>query len=477
MSPITLLDDMYFKEVNQKMNNNEKNWYYYAITAGKDFTQYFKVEDYIVGDFVIKDDVLIKYRGNNDTVQIPSNIRIIGYEAFSGAKKVRKIIGTPNVRTIACFAFYDSSLINFDNFHNLEEIGEGAFAYCSQLKVFNVPSNVLEIGQEAFLNCQSLKKITFNNTLRSINCKAFKNCYSLNNIELPLSVEEIGPGAFMRCESLQSIKLPNNLVRLGARAFSYCAALEYVEIGEKLSEIGAGDSSTYDSISDFSGGYSSPFCNCISIKKIIVSPRNRILTCDGVKLTLKDEVKIPCWSYFNQGFPSQDGSVSDGCYDMILPKGEIIAYCTNEAEKLLQNSIKSYICSLSNDNEYETIDLGCIMLIPCIINAKSKATITVNMKEKVITYKSSEKINLVSVPEDVYNNLNIELSGTGFEFRRINCIFWCLYKQCKFQEENLLDQLKKLLKDLESDIVKKCIGEYLKKCESMNQHKNNPKEE
>lgn len=82
--------------------------------------------------------------------------------------------------------------------------------------------NVNEIGEGAFTNCVNLKKISIGLTCKKIGIKAFEGCNNLNEVQLDpdSQLEEIGNSAFKGCQSLGSFLFNLNLKRIGANAFA-----------------------------------------------------------------------------------------------------------------------------------------------------------------------------------------------------------------------------------------------------------------
>ena len=98
-------------------------------------------------DFVVDEDTLEKYAGDELIVEIPENVKSIGYCAFSGNDNVTEII---------------------------------------------VPETVTKIGYCAFSSCTSLKKVTIKGRVTSIAERAFLNCTALTEIKIPDSDNSMG---------------------------------------------------------------------------------------------------------------------------------------------------------------------------------------------------------------------------------------------------------------------------------------------
>ena len=122
-------------------------------------------------DFLIQDDVLIGYFGDETDVHIPENVSEIGSYAFKN-RKIRSV---------------------------------------------SFPDSVLRIDNSAFHNCTSLTgPLALPNQLTSIGERAFQNCTSLQGpLVIPDLVEKIGTYAFNYCSAMNGrIVLPENLTAL-----------------------------------------------------------------------------------------------------------------------------------------------------------------------------------------------------------------------------------------------------------------------
>ena len=76
--------------------------------------------------------------------------------------------------------------------HKVRYISESAFAgFSSSVKKVIIPSSVREIGDDAFADCSQLKTVVLSEGLRTIGYGAFRNCSSLKKITLPESLEKI----------------------------------------------------------------------------------------------------------------------------------------------------------------------------------------------------------------------------------------------------------------------------------------------
>ena len=119
------------------------------------------------------------------TIEIPNNIKEIGWGAFSCCEGLIKV-------TIP---------------ESIKKISADMFEQCSKLKSIEIPDSVTEIQQSAFFNCSRLEKITIGNGVTSIGSMVFQGCKKLKEITIPHSVKNIGGSLFDdRCKLLQKIQ-------------------------------------------------------------------------------------------------------------------------------------------------------------------------------------------------------------------------------------------------------------------------------
>ena len=110
----------------------------------------------------IYSNVFSDFEFNNDkliTLIIPSTIIKIHDNAFSNCNFIEKVV--------------------FDSASKLEEINEGVFSYCTNLKEIVFPTTLKKIEKDSFLECKSLTKIILPKTIKFISALAFYKCENL----------------------------------------------------------------------------------------------------------------------------------------------------------------------------------------------------------------------------------------------------------------------------------------------------------
>ncbi len=217
---------------------------------------------------------LLKYKGKETEIVIPSEIFVlgkkrpvtsIGYEAFYNCSSLKSVVIPNSVTSIEDRAFEDcSTLTSVVIPDSVTSIGEYAFYRCSSLTGIEIPNSVKSIGESSFSNCSSLTSVVIPDSVTSIGEYAFYRCSSLTDIEIPNSVTSIGKSAFRDCRSLQSITVPfvgngNDETHFGYifGASDYFDNDDYVPTSLKLVTITGGDS-----IGNFA------FCGCGSLTSI-----------------------------------------------------------------------------------------------------------------------------------------------------------------------------------------------------------------
>lgn len=124
-------------------------------------------------------------------------------------------------------------------FTGLTSIGEGAFAYCSNLTSVNIPNSVKTLGNSVFQNCSNLASVTIPNSVTEIGTLAFYYCEALSSVAIPNSMTAIGTKAFTHCFGLTSITIPNSVTSIGDYAFDRCQNLTSITIPNSVTSIGS----------------------------------------------------------------------------------------------------------------------------------------------------------------------------------------------------------------------------------------------
>lgn len=116
-------------------------------------------------DFIINNNILKEYRGNERIISIPDG-----------------------VTQIAPYAFCKNTTLNSVSF----------------------PASTWRICSAAFSGCNNLEKVILPDNIRTIEDWAFENCFSLKEVSVPSSLEHIGKKAFSGCSYIRINRIVND---------------------------------------------------------------------------------------------------------------------------------------------------------------------------------------------------------------------------------------------------------------------------
>ncbi len=169
-------------------------------------------------DFVIKDGVLVGYKGTATYVEIPENVYYIGDSAFEGNTNVQTVMLNDNVKFIGNKAFYNcTGLKALGGASDVSSVG--AFAldgtpYFNSLKGEFVNLNGVLIKYNG-----TSSSVTIPNGIKSVAPYVFYNNTTITNLSFTGDTFDIGEGAFYGCTSLQYVTIPKSITSIGANAF------------------------------------------------------------------------------------------------------------------------------------------------------------------------------------------------------------------------------------------------------------------
>lgn len=337
-----------------------------------------------------------------ENITLPSTLEKIGEGAFYGCASLVSIDIPTKVTEIEDNTFTNCFSLESVAIHDkVIAIGNMAFSN-SGLTFVSVPSSVTTVGEHAFFNCESLKTVKLRNNLPEVPVSLFAGCVSLESIEVASPFIKVNDGAFRGCFKLAGINT-SSITFIGEKAFAGCDSLvskydgmyflgkwivacdsdeilQNLSIGNNIIGIASGvfsksnltsvvipDSIKYIGNSAFEGsellerveigkGLASfgekCFYNCTSLKEILLSADNSILTVKSSALYSKDE-KILI-QYFT-GASNKEYIVSEGTTEI----GKF-AFSNSKLEKV---TVPSEV-KLINYNAFE----GCLALKEVILS-------------------------------------------------------------------------------------------------------------
>ena len=151
---------------------------------------------------------------NAETIDLPSTITIIEYDAFDSCKSV-KSIEIP---------------------YGVERIGSYAFDECTALESIVIPDSVTYMDSYTFQYCSSLKTIQFSKSLTAIPNYAFRNCTALEEVTIPDNITSIASYAFAGCVNAV-IHVPATLIGTSEGMFNGVKRIEYAGSPQQWQQI------------------------------------------------------------------------------------------------------------------------------------------------------------------------------------------------------------------------------------------------
>jgi hypothetical protein len=96
-----------------------------------------------------------------------------------------------------------------------------SFGYCTNLTTVTIGNNITAIGKYAFFECSALSSVTFGNHVAVINFAAFGECTGLTSLTLPKTLIDIEAAVFYHCPGIISIVFTGNAPAVESFAVTY----------------------------------------------------------------------------------------------------------------------------------------------------------------------------------------------------------------------------------------------------------------
>lgn len=189
-------------------------------------------------DFQMEGTTLVKYRGHQREVAIPSTVTVIGDSAFAGCEEITSIEIPAGVTAIGACAFLECKQLRaIDLPENLVHLGIRAFEKCHSLQELYIPDGITILPRSLCHFCESLTRITYTNQLTRIESFALAGCHALQSIQIPATVTHIEAYALHDCSSLTEVVLPDGITEFEENVFSNCNSLTHINWPNQLTTI------------------------------------------------------------------------------------------------------------------------------------------------------------------------------------------------------------------------------------------------
>lgn len=154
----------------------------------------------------------------------PEKLTKIGDDAFSHTTLSGALIVPDDVVEIGISAFANTNISSLQLPTNLKVIGSSAFSSCSSVSgSLTLPESLEEIGEAAFYRCSMLSgTLSIPSKLTEIPNNCFQYCNFTGDLIIPDNIKSIGSGAFFECSFNGQLILGSNITKLGSSTFFLC---------------------------------------------------------------------------------------------------------------------------------------------------------------------------------------------------------------------------------------------------------------
>lgn len=170
------------------------------------------------------------------SVSLPANIDSVGTGAFAACTNLRTVT-MPTAR-MGKSVFSDCTALTTVNMETVTVVPDATFRGCTALATVNGSENIVSIGQQAFEGDIALTDFVFGRSLRDLGVSSFAGT-GLQNLFMGNAdrLSAIGDQAFAGTD-VDRVELPGNLTELGASAFFGDTKLTALELPASLITIG-----------------------------------------------------------------------------------------------------------------------------------------------------------------------------------------------------------------------------------------------
>lgn len=158
-------------------------------------------------EFMVLGDVLFRYRGSSETVEIPEGIKRIGVLAFYGNEALKSVVIPDSVT----------------------EIDVNAFSDCANLESVKLPSGIETLNAGLFSDCSSLKEIEIPESVSQINEHVFART-AITDLVFPEKITILGSYSLYDCGELKTVTFKSGDGIICDDAFYHCQGFEYPEV-------------------------------------------------------------------------------------------------------------------------------------------------------------------------------------------------------------------------------------------------------
>lgn len=149
------------------------------------------------------------------SVTVEAPITAVPSNMFDGCRALTNVVLPDTVKEYGFAAFRSTGFATFTVPSNVNMLGAEAFAACPNLVSIVLSEGVKEIGGSAFKNCTSLAELIIPKGALKLGGNLCNGCTQLTKVWIAPTVENIGDGAFVNCYRLTELFIPKSVNNLG----------------------------------------------------------------------------------------------------------------------------------------------------------------------------------------------------------------------------------------------------------------------
>lgn len=148
---------------------------------------------------------------NLKSLELPDSVRVIGMQAFTRTKKLKKVKLPSGLKEIENDAFEGSGLTEVNIPSGVKKVKDFAFSGNFRLKKVSIEEGVEVLGFCSFSFCENLRKLTLPKSLKKMETGCFMDAASLRKVTIPENVEQIGSDVV--CATDRKVQLRKVVIR------------------------------------------------------------------------------------------------------------------------------------------------------------------------------------------------------------------------------------------------------------------------
>ena len=169
------------------------------------------------------------YNTKATSIQLPSGLRTLGGSALAYNRELLELTVPEGVTVIPVSCFANNQKMTKLNLPPTVEVVENGAFYKVPFSRFVVPEKCRKIGNNVFQLAPNLEEVVLNANIEELGDGAFRECVNLKkiNLESATGLKEIPDNCFVECSALADVTIPASVEKIGICAFGNTSVVEY----------------------------------------------------------------------------------------------------------------------------------------------------------------------------------------------------------------------------------------------------------